>query len=202
MDDSEEERILEALTFDQIKEIAEEGVDPNLPTKEKRQLYADNFEEFMEDSDVYSRHLYQILGQKLLDEITRSFEHRKNTDPPESKIHKYNKIDDYIDDRDSERENLYINEEAELLFASLADAVKAFEENPQNNRSNYYMRSPTPRWNSRGKPIKRKTKRRPQRLPRSWLSRGGSKSKPHKSKRNKSQRGEKNKKKKSLKKKH
>ena len=53
MDDSEEERRLETLTFNQIREIAEDGVDPNLPMREKRELYKNNFYSFMENSNIY-----------------------------------------------------------------------------------------------------------------------------------------------------
>lgn len=195
MDDSEEERKLKTLTFDQIKEIAEEGVDPNLPTKEKRKLYAENFEEFMKDSDLYYRTIYQIIGQKLLDEITSPFDDRKRTDPPDSQIHKYDTMADYINDQNSERENLYVNEEAELIFSSLADGLALFEENPQNTRFNDYFDRPIAGWNWQDrKSIQRKTKRRPQRYPRRWLSRGGSKSKRNQKPRSKRTHFKKNKK--------
>jgi hypothetical protein len=91
------EEQLEELTLDQIKEIAEAGVDPNLPIAEKREIYMDNLYRFMKDSGVYVPHVFSIIGGKLLDEITRSFEHRKSTDPPESTIHNSATIDEYID---------------------------------------------------------------------------------------------------------
>jgi len=131
MDDSEEERRLETLTFNQIREIAEDGVDPNLPMREKRELYKNNFYSFMENSNIYFPHIFSILGQKLLDEITKSFDYKKRTEPPNSPIHKYNTAEEYIDDEDTMTNHLYVNEPAEILMASLGDAMIAYGEKPR-----------------------------------------------------------------------
>jgi hypothetical protein len=194
----DEERRLHSLTFDQIKEIAEAGVDPNLPIAEKRKLYKDNFYRFMRDSEVYVPHVFQIIGQKLLDAITRSFENRKNTDPSDSMIHRYNTIDEYIDDDTTMRHNLYVNEEAELIFASLGDAMTAFgeREHDEEESDNYDVR-PWDWYHPRRRIVRRRNAptRRPQRRPRNTLFRGGKTSKKtKKSKRAKA--------KKTLKKKH
>jgi hypothetical protein len=184
---SEEETRLESLTFDQIKEIAGEGVDPDLPPNEKREIYMDNLYRFMKDSGVYVPHVFAIIGGKLLDEITRSFEYRKSTDPPESTIHNYTTIDEYIDDDTTMRHNLYVNEEAELILASLGDAYAEWGESPPTAR---------PRYRLTRRPYGRRSTdptRRPQRRP--SLFRGGKTSK--KSKKAKSKKS-----KKSLKKRH
>jgi hypothetical protein len=184
------EEQLESLTFDQIKEIAEKGVDPDLPTNEKREIYMDNLYIFMRDSNVYVPHVFAIIGRKLLDEITRSFEHRKSTDPADSTIHNYNSVDEYIDDDTTTRENLYVNEEAELILASLGDAFTEWGESPparpryRTTRRTYGRRSTDPT-------------RRPQRH--TALFRGGKK----KSKKNQKTNAKKSKRaKKSLKKRH
>jgi hypothetical protein len=166
-----EERQLEELTLDQIKEIAEKDVDPNLPIAEKREIYMDNLYRFMRDSGVYVPHIFAIIGGKLLDEITRSFEHRKSTDPPESTIHNYTTIDEYIDDDATMRHNLYVNEEAELILASLGDAYAEWSESPEPAR---------PRYRPTRRPYGRRSTdptRRPQRRPRTTLFRGGKTSK-------------------------
>jgi hypothetical protein len=175
MNDPEEERRLESLTLNDIQEIADEGVEPSLTPREKREHYKENFYRFMESSPLYTPHVFSIIGQKLLDEISNSFDYRKRTDPPDSPIHKYVTIDEYIDDEDTMRTDLYVNEPAELLLAGLGDAMIAYGERP---------REPSIQNQRLVRRIRRMRRcretdptRRPQRRTRNTLFRGGSKRK-------------------------
>ena len=158
----DEER-LERLTYPEIKEIAEQGVEPDLTTHEKRERIKENFSWFFITSDVYVPHIFQIIGEKLLNKITDSFNNRKRSDPEFDA--KYDTFDDYIADD----KNLYVDEESELIFAALADAMVSWSENS-------YEESPRQRRRPRRRTQRRlnASRRRPQR--RSSLYRGGKKS--------------------------
>lgn len=163
----DEER-LKRLTYPEIKEIAEQGVEPDLTMHRKRQIIKENFSWFFITSDVYVPHIFQIVGEKLLNKITDSFNTRKRSDPEFDT--KYDTLDDYITDD----KNLYVDEEAELMFAALGDAMASWGENSyeQEEENPYRRRRPRRRtqrrWNA--------PRRRPQRRSRSSLYRGGKKS--------------------------
>ena len=163
----DEER-LERLTYTEIKEIAEQGVEPDLTTHRKRQIIKENFSWFFINSDVYVPHIFQIIGEKLLNKITDSFNNRKRIDPEFDA--KYDTLDDYINDEDTTRQNLYVDEETELIFSALGDAMASWGENSQEE-SPYQRRRPRRRtqrkWNA--------PRRRPQRRSRSSLYMGGRK---------------------------
>jgi len=152
MDDSEEEKRLNSLTFNQIKEIAEEGVEPDLSLKEKKELYTSNFIKFMMSSDIYKPDIYSILGEKLSAKITPGIDDRKKSE---------SSIDEYK-----------INDQAKILFASLADAFKVWDERSDDS-------SPVSRPRMRTRRSRRNSSaptRRPRRVSRRTRSfRGGSK---------------------------
>jgi DNA repair ATPase RecN len=163
----DEER-LERLTYPEIKEIAEQGIEPNLTMHRKRQIIKENFSWFFINSDVYVPHIFQIIGEKLLNKITDSFNNRKRIDPEFDA--KYDTLDDYINDEDN---NLHVDEEVELIFAALADAMVSWGENSYEEEERPYQRrrprrrTRRRRWNT--------PRHRPQRRSRNSLYMGGKK---------------------------
>lgn len=166
----DEER-LERLTYPAIKEIAEQGVEPDLTTHRKRQIIKENFSWFFIISDVYVPHIFQIVGEKLLNKITDSFNNRKRIDPEFDA--KYDALEDYINDEDTTRQSLYVDEEAELIFAALGDAMTSWGENSyEQEEENPYRRRRPRRRTQRNRNTPRP---RPQRRSRTSLYRGGRK---------------------------